>query len=289
MTGLKQTVYVDVLLAINFFVNYFLLLSSGRILRIRISRTRLCLAAVLGAVSSLTLFLPRMDAVKGTLFKLAVSAVMVLAAFGWGGGRRFARQMLVVCAVTLGFGGTMLALWLTLSPGGMVYRNGVIYFPLSPLFVMGATAGCYAVITVAGKIASRMELRGRICEAAMTYGSRTVSLRLLCDTGNGLSEPFSGAPVIVVRQSAVAGLLPEGFTRLSSRLPDGGEALPRHVRLIPYATVGGGGLLAAFRPDRLVIYDGKREITPEGCYIAVSEQMEDGAYDGIVHPGLFMK
>ncbi|MBQ5544705.1 MAG: sigma-E processing peptidase SpoIIGA, partial [Clostridia bacterium] len=205
MTALKQTVYVDVLLAINFFVNYFLLLSSGRILRLTVSRTRICLAAVLGAVSSLTLFLPRMDAVTGFLFKLGVSAVMVLAAFGWRGGRHFARQMLVICGVTCGFGGTMLALWLTLSPGGMVYRNGVLYFPLSPLFVVGATAACYAVITVAGKIASRMELRGRICEAAMTYGSRTVSLRLLCDTGNGLSEPFSGAPVIVVRQSAVAG------------------------------------------------------------------------------------
>ena len=31
--ALKQTVYADVLLALNFFINYFLLLSVGRIMR----------------------------------------------------------------------------------------------------------------------------------------------------------------------------------------------------------------------------------------------------------------
>lgn len=290
MTALKQTVYVDVLLAVNFFMNYFLMLSAGRILRLTLCRTRICLAAVFGAAAALSIFLPRMNVPVSILYKLAVSAGMVLIAYGWRDARTFARRMLVVCAVTFGFGGTMFALWLMISPRGMVYRNGVVYFHISPLFIVGVTVLCYTVITVAGKIALRLELRSKICDAVVTHQGHTVSLRLMCDTGNCLTEPFSGAPVMVVKRSAVHSLLPPHFDAFASRQKVGkATAAPRNFRVIPYASVGGDGLLAAFCPDRIVLRDGEREVKPERCYIAVSDGLEHEAYDGIMHPGLLGK
>ena len=133
---MKQTVYADVLLAVNFFINYFLLLSVGRIMRASFSRTRVCLGAAFGAACSLTLFLPPMSFFIGCVIKLSISSAMVLIAFGAKSVAVFERYLLVTCAVTFGFGGAMLALWLTVAPKGMYYRNGTVYFSLSPTFVI---------------------------------------------------------------------------------------------------------------------------------------------------------
>lgn len=285
--GLRQTVYVDVLLAVNFFMNYFLMLSAGRILRIALSRTRICLAAAFGAAAALSIFLPHMNLPVSCLYKLAVSAGMVLIAYPWGNWRTFTRNMVVVCAVTFGFGGTMFALWLMVSPRGMVYRNGVIYFNISPLFIVGVTVLCYTVITLAGKIMMRLEMRTKIYDAAVTNEGRTARIRLMCDTGNCLTEPFSGAPVIVVRRGAMTHVLPAYFKEYAlSGSAVGAGKTPCHFRVIPYETVAGGGLLTAFRPDKLVIFDGKQSYIPAACYIAISDAFDREDYDGVMNPKL---
>lgn len=270
---MKQTVYADVLLAVNFFINYFLLLSVGRIMRASFSRTRVCLGAAFGAACSLTLFLPPMSFFIGCVIKLSISSAMVLIAFGAKSVAVFERYLLVTCAVTFGFGGAMLALWLTVAPKGMYYRNGTVYFSLSPTFVIFVTVFCYTVITLAGKICRRMELRSGECVAVVRCEGGTRSLRLMYDTGNLLTEPFSGLPVIVARRSSLSGMLPEGFPAC-----DGGG----YVRVIPYSALDGEGLLCAFRPQSVELRVGRRKNSVE-CYVAVSDTLES-EYDGIINP-----
>ena len=271
---MKQTVYADVLLALNFFINYFLLLSVGRIMRSPISRTRLCLGAAFGAACSLMLFLPAVNVFISCLVKLVISSVMVLIAFRQGSLRTFGRTMLVCCAVTFGFGGAMLALWITVAPSGMYYRNGTVYFSLSPEFVAAVTVACYSVITLAGRICRRLELRSGECSAVIRSEGSARSLRLLFDTGNMLTEPFSGLPVIVARKSALGRTLPEGF-------PTGQTA--GNLRVIPYSAVGSEGLLCAFRPECAEIRVGRRRQKVD-CYIAVSDELGNSEYDGIINP-----
>ena len=269
---MKQTVYADVLMALNFFINFFLLLSAGRIMRLPVSRTRVCLGAAFGAICSLALFLPPMPFAAGSAMKLVISSAMVLISFRLRSVRAFLRCLLVTCAVTFGFGGAMLALWLTVAPRGMYYRNGTVYFNLSPGFVIAVTVACYSIITLSGKIVRRLELRGGECGAVIRCGGAARSLRLLCDSGNLLTEPFSGLPVIVVRKNALGRTLPQGF-------PTGCS----HLRIIPYSAVGGEGLLCAFRPESVEVRLGRRRQAVE-CYIAVSDNLEDSEYDGIINP-----
>lgn len=281
---MKQTVYVDVLLALNFFINYFLLLSVGRIMRSSVSRTRICLGAAFGALCSLTLFLPPMNVLVGCAVKLVISGIMVLIAFRQRDWRGFGRYVLVTCAVTFGFGGAMLALWLTLAPGGMYYRNGTVYFPLSPWFVIFVTVACYTVITLAGKICKKFELRAGECSAVIRYGEMAQSLRLIFDTGNLLTEPFSGLPVIVAKRSAVNRVLPHGFPAdgLCGNFPANAEA---NFRIIPYSTVSGSGMLCAFRPASVLIGSGRLRRRVE-CYVAVTDTIRSD-HDGIINPRVF--
>lgn len=273
---MKQIIYVDVLLALNFFINYFLLLSVGKVMRGGISRTRICLGAAFGAACSLTLFLPPLHFLAGGFLKLAISSVMVLAAFRVRSVRAFCRYLLTTCAVTFGFGGAMLALWLTVAPRGMYYRNGTVYFSLSPGFVIAVTVACYSVITIAGKICRRLELRGGECRVVIRCEGAECSLRLLCDSGNLLTEPFSGLPVIVARRNSLGNAIPQGF-------PQSGG---RNFRVIPYSAVGGEGLLCAFRPECVEISMGRFRRNVD-CYIAVSDELDASEYDGIINPKIY--
>lgn len=55
---MSQVVYVDVLLALNLFINYLLLLSGACLLREKVRRWRLLLGAALGAIYALVIFCP---------------------------------------------------------------------------------------------------------------------------------------------------------------------------------------------------------------------------------------
>ena len=53
-----MTVYADVLIVVNLFVNYALLLCSSMIVKNRISNLRLLLGALIGSLYGLVIFLP---------------------------------------------------------------------------------------------------------------------------------------------------------------------------------------------------------------------------------------
>ncbi len=287
---MKQTVYVDVLLAVNFFINYFLILSVGKIMRREVSRTRTCLSAAFGAVTALSIFLPQLGMIAGSIFKLTISAIMVLIAFKWQSARIFGRYFLVMCAVTFGFGGTMFALWIMVAPRGMYFRNGVTYFNVSPEFIVVVTILCYTVITVAGRICSSRERQSVRYNVTVCGNGRAVALSLVGDTGNMLNEPFSGYPVIVAKRNSVRKILPDNFEKFTGDYQiDVDSSHPPNCRVIPYSSVGGSGILAAFLPDkiRLARDDGSHEI--DKCYIAVSDSLDCEEYDGIINPSIFEK
>ena len=87
-----------------------------------------------------------------------------------------------------------------------------------------------------------------------------------------VTEPFSGAPVIVADAAAIAPLIP--------REEEG-------CRLVPFHTVSGSGLLRAFRPDDLVIECAGRVTKPPQAYLAVSAQpVSQGEFSALLHPSL---
>lgn len=72
---------IDVLLAVNIFINYFLLLAAAKFLAVRRIRLRILAASVLGAAYSLTMLMPSIPMVLALLMKLAMSASLVLLLF----------------------------------------------------------------------------------------------------------------------------------------------------------------------------------------------------------------
>ena len=109
--------------------------------------------------------------------------------------------------------------------------------------------------------------RQALLELTIDTGARQVRCFALADSGNRLREPFSGAPVIVARRS----LFPDTET----------------PRVIPYQTVGGEGMLTAFRPHRVTVHSGKRRGTVGEVYVALSEHIQNEDYQAVVDPKIF--
>lgn len=270
----KQTIYVDVLVAVNFFINYFLLLATARFLAVPVKRGRLAAASGLGAFFSLFILLPALPEALSAAVKLLMSGAIVLSAFGFGGVRRFLRNTAVFYMINFGFAGLMLALWYFLAPQGLLVRNSVVYFDISPVLLILLSVVCYLVVTLINRIAGRQMPKELFCRIVVSCGGVSCDCTAKVDTGNALREPFSNDPVVVVSEQAIRRVIP--------------PAGSLNLRLVPFDAVSGRGMLKAFRPDRLTIYYGKQTIRPERVYIAVSKTRL-GECDALMNPDLLQK
>ena len=77
-------IYVDVLLILNLFVNYFLFLGTACFLHRKPKRWRMILGAAAGSLSSLLIFVDSINFFLMTLIKLPLAALLVWIAMGYG-------------------------------------------------------------------------------------------------------------------------------------------------------------------------------------------------------------
>lgn len=275
-------IYIDVLFLLNLVVDYLLLLASARITGEIISRPRLALGALLGAGYAAVLFLPGLAWLAHPLCKLCSGVLMVLVSFGRSG--RLLRLTLVFFAVSAALGGVILAMQL-LGTGGLTLENGVIYTGFDVRLLLVTVILSYtALCTVFERAARHGGKRGDLNTARLVLEGRSVSLTVLTDTGNTLTDPVDNRPVMVAEARAFAGLLPDGIdpgdpVGTMERLET--EKMKRRFRLIPYRAVGvENGLLLAVRTDRAVI--GKQSWP--GLLVALSPTpvSDGGGYQALI-------
>lgn len=268
---MEQTIYVDVLVGVNLFINYFLLLATAKFLLLPIKRKRLVLASAIGAVYSLTILIPAINPVLSVFVKLLMSASIIWAAFGYGNINVFVKKTAVFYIINFAFAGLMMAIWYFLSPSGLIIKNSVVYFDISPLLLIALTVLCYLLITFLNRITGRQMPKGLFCRVTVKRGNSSCVFSAKVDTGNSLKEPFSGNPVVVAYEKAVSAVVPtEGSICL---------------RVVPYGTVSGEGLLKAFKPDSFTVLYGKHKAETKNVYIAVSKT-KPGDCDALLNPEL---
>ena len=210
------------------------------------------------------------EAEKGSLFALGSAApvlwsanyslgVAVLALLaGYGKSRRLLRVSLVFFAVSAAFGGGVFALQL-LGGRGLTLQNGIFYSAMDLRLILLSAAGCYVLITLLFQRTARHSgLRRELVPAVLTLEGRRVALTALVDTGNTLTDPATGRPVMVAEGEKVGALFPDGQAPAPEELRRPVEALERlgrqgwqgRCRLLPYQAVGVEcGMLLALRLD----------------------------------------
>ena len=278
------TVYADVLLVINLFVNYALLLCSSMIMKRNHSSARMLLGSAIGAVYALVIFIPEMPKVIELIMRLAVTALIVFAAFGFTNLRCFLRCFFTFLATSLAFGGIMLVLWVTVAPVGMIYNNGAVYFDIDLVILAVSTVVSFAVVSLISYFTARRAPRNCVAAVTVGYKGQSVSARALIDTGNSLSEGFSGYPVALGEFDVLSKILPACVCDYL----DGKEITPSsEFRVVMHKTVSGTGLLPVFRPDYIEIRTLSGVVRTDKVYIAATKNnLAGGEYEFLLNPEL---
>lgn len=282
-----MVIYLDVLALINLAIDYLLLLATARIAGVFTARRRLLMGAGLGAVYAVFSVLPGTAFLQHWGCELVAGAAMVALVFSHCRGR-ILRVEVVFGMVSCACAGAVMALGQ--ATGAVLRVNGTYYLDVPLRIIIPAALLCWC--------ASGLLFRGTAGQEGGERPSMVVEIdfagrhgvfHLLCDTGNTLCEPVSGRPALVIDRYAAAQLLPPELIGVINglRADNAGTqmaCLPETWRtrfcLLPYRAMGQtGGLLLAFRPDKVQVQNGETM-----CQLAAisADRLAGGRYDGLV-------
>lgn len=280
-------IYIDTLFLLNALVDYLLLLAAARLAGEPLRRGRFALGAALGGLYAVAIFLPGLGFLAHPLCRAASAALMLVVSYG--GSRRLLRQGILFVALTCAFGGGVLAIGL-LGGTGLTLGNGVFYSALDLKIVLLSAAVCYGVLTlVFQRLARHGGANGELVPVKLRLGERTVDLTALVDTGNTLTDPVSGRPVMVAEGERAGPLFPREHRPGPGDLADPAAALARlgtgawqgRFRLLPYRSVGvDRGLLLAVRLDALEL-DGQGR-GPALVALSPNPVSDGGGYQALI-------
>lgn len=256
-----MVIYLDVLILINLYVTYFQILAVSAFTHRKTVWYRKLSAAGIGAVASLGIFIPQEMVLTLTLLKIFLCALIAFVAFGYTGFRAYAVSVLFLMLVSFVFSGLMLCVWLFAAPMKMLFINGTVYLGIDTMTIILSTCAAYGVVRIIRYILDKNGKTDGKYTVIIKNNGRECRLSALADSGNGMVDCFSGLPVIVCRRDMCADVSPPAIDMIenSSDISDIGTQMIKGVRIMPFSTVGKGGLICMFKAESVVIDDETNE------------------------------
>lgn len=214
-----MAVYLDLVMGLNFLVDFLLLLGTNRLSGFPFQIWRCAGGALLGAVYSGACLLPGFRFLGSFLWRGVSLCLISVMAFGWDAGAR--KRVGIFLLLSMAMGGIALSLG----------RGDVL-----SLVLCGCLCLLLSMLSFGGQVGGREYVPLKIA-----CGGATTSMLALKDTGNTLRDPVTGEPVLII-SAEIAGRL-TGLTAEQLRNPM--ETLVHQpgagLRLIPYRSVGNAG------------------------------------------------
>lgn len=231
-------IYIDLILILNFFFDFLLLLATGMILRRKVDIPRLMIAAFIGSLTVFILFF-KISNIALFFLKLLSSIIMSIVAFKFNNIRYTMKNIFYLYVVSIVLGGFLYLLKIQFSynyNGLIAYDNGlsinfIILIIISPIII-------YIYIR------QLLNLKNNYNNY---YYVDIEEFNIKCtgylDTGNKLLDPYKKRPVIFIDRTL--------FKDVSNI----------DMILVPYKTVNHTGIINCIKINRIIIND--KEIKKE--------------------------
>lgn len=222
--------YIELFLLDNILMNLLILRIASVLLSKRVRLLRMSLFAVAAAAyaaAAVGAFPVLLKLPLKIAAGLAMALFMPFRSF-----REYIKSFLALLLATLIAGGTVFALALAFGEG---MRNGIT--------LPTAAAGLLLVFLLPRKLRSLSAARLRndsIVEISLEFRGASMRCTGIIDTGNGLTEPISALPVILLPENGKGAEL---LSRLERK-----DTVP-----VPMLTAGGEGMVRVFIPDRITV------------------------------------
>ncbi len=264
-------IYSDLLFLINFSLDFICLFITDRVLNCGAKTKFLLLASLFGGLYSFVPYLFEASPIITFPLHILASLVICFIAFSFRDARRFFTTALTFIVSSALLGGIITSVYSLSSrySDGIYSETDAISFCLICVFS--------AFIALSYGMICKKKIHTKSVEVRILSGSEKIGARLLVDSGNLVTEPFSSLPVIVVASSA----LPFPFDSPES------ELFPKPIRAIPFSTSAGRSCFFGFRPDKIeIIRIGQKSKIVEAFIGIDTERQTYSGYDGLMPSSL---
>lgn len=263
-------VYVDILITVNFMIDFIIIRLAALFAGVRISSLRCAFGAFIGALSSLVVFVPMISSFYLFVFKITVCILMAAVSFTPVRPQNLFKIVLILCVISFIISGVFTFMSETLLRDRMSVYRGEVYLDIGLPAMLLSVTFAYIAVRILTTILNNKAPSGARCTLSIVtkYGSCTSDA--IIDTGCSVTEPFSGEPVIICDSKLVSTVVPVSFFEGTN------------FRLVPYKTINGTGMLKAFRSEYVTVMTDKQEYRKEGVFIA------SGGIDGcaVINPAV---
>jgi len=280
----EMVYYIEYIFAENFFIDFILLFITGKLIKRIIIFRRLIIAAAIGALYViLTAYIGR-DFMTYFIVKFSISILMIMVAYDSKGILTNIRVILCFYITSLIMVGIITALYY------LDYDRLTVNAIVLSLFI-----GYAALHFFFKEIKARIEKSNYMRSITIGADNKSKILRAYIDTGNELTDPMTGKPVIVVSIDSIKNILGEDLydevlcfyrnkeSNYENLLNMNNNEIK--LRIVKYNTISSmGEKMVCFVPDSIKITDGDKNIINAdaviGIYPKKISQKED--YDALL-------
>ena len=232
--GDNMTVYLDLVIILNFGFDLLLLFAVSIILRRNPSFKRLLLGSLIGSVTIISMFI-ELNSLTLFLVKVLISIIMVLVTYGFRDIKYSLNNLFYLYTSSILLGGFLYFLNLEFSyknEGLLFYYNGlsinvIILIFLSPIII-------YAYIKQAKNLKNNYSNYYNI--DIYLNNHEIINATAFLDTGNHLEDPYQKRPIILLNNNKL---------KLNYNI--------HKLLLVPYDSINTHGLLKCIIPEKIFI------------------------------------
>lgn len=223
-------IYLDLIMILNFFIDFILLITVSLILKRKTEITRLMLGSFVGGISILTLFF-NINNILLFIIKLIISIFMILISFGYRNIKYTLVNILYLYMTSIILGGFLYLLNLEFSykhVGIIFYNNG-----LSINFIFLIIFSPIILYIYIKQIKSLKYNYSNYYNIEIYLNNKQYKYIGYFDTGNVLKDSLTGKNVVLIDKRKILFNIKE-------------------FRLIPYMGVNGNNMIKVVKIDKLI-------------------------------------
>lgn len=256
-----MTIYLDIVLFENIFLNSIIILSTAIIGKVQIKWMRILFASLIGGLFAICNYIVNINWFSGIILKIVVSIIMMKIAFNKCTSKKLIKQLIYFYLVSFTFGGIAFMLLFFINPKDIIIKSNhlVGVYPLK-VAIMSGIVGFIVFVVISKIVKNSLNKKSIICDIEIFYNGNTEKIKTMIDTGNLLKDPISQNDVIIVEKDSLKSVISKDILDNIQAILQGKWLETENVhsyklKLIPFSSLGNdNGLLIGFKPDYIKIY-----------------------------------
>lgn len=207
-------VYIDELLLLNFIIDYILLTTTSKLLKINTRKYKIFLSCLIGELSLISLFIDTSNFIL-LIIKLLTCTLMIIVSFGFNDIKTFIKNTTYFYIINFFLGG---CLYYFKLENLIKYKYYILLIPLIIHIYWYFTYNLKNVFSLKYKVTVYLN------------NGKVLYLNGFMDTGNNLIEPYNNRKVIIINKK-----------------------INENFYLVPYKTIDNSALIKCFNPKKVYI------------------------------------